>query len=486
MTRAPRRRGRWAVVVAVVGALAACGGPDQAVERSAPVATSTTVETTSTTSSAPDATTTITAVPATTTTAPVCPAPTGRTQPAPDRPNYRVQVSADPDTGVVTGIQHVTFTPDLPVDHLVLRLWGNAPRPASAGTSIAITELDEGGEPRPTAQPDPTTVVVELGRTVAPGSAIRLHLQWRLQVGGPVDDRISRQDGSLRLGSFVPLLAWQPGVGWATEPATSGFAEAATSPTANWRYSVTVPEGFSVLASGLTLPDGTYVAQAVRDIAVSVGRFTVISASTHLPNLVLVTVGVHDGIDDPGNYLGPVIGHLKELAARFGPYPWPAYTVSITPDLGGGIEYPMHVMQGPGTDGRTTPHEAAHMWFYGLVGNNQALHPYLDEGLATYAEGRLLGSLDAMAAKRVPADGIGRAGADMAYWEPRPRSYYRSVYVQTAVALARLGDLDRVDCALARYVSENAYSIATPDDLVRALDEVFTDWRPVLAAAGLP
>lgn len=33
-----------------------------------------------------------------------------------------------------------------------------------------------------------------------------------------------------------------------------------------------------------------------------------------------------------------------------------------------------------------TPHELAHMWFYGAIGNNHALEPWLDEALATYGE----------------------------------------------------------------------------------------------------
>lgn len=33
-----------------------------------------------------------------------------------------------------------------------------------------------------------------------------------------------------------------------------------------------------------------------------------------------------------------------------------------------------------------TPHELSHMWFYGSIGNNHALEPWLDEALATYSE----------------------------------------------------------------------------------------------------
>ncbi|MDT8382173.1 MAG: M1 family aminopeptidase, partial [Brevefilum sp.] len=33
-----------------------------------------------------------------------------------------------------------------------------------------------------------------------------------------------------------------------------------------------------------------------------------------------------------------------------------------------------------------TPHEVSHQWFYSLVGNNQAVEPWLDESIATYSE----------------------------------------------------------------------------------------------------
>jgi hypothetical protein len=205
----------------------------------------------------------------------------------------------------------------------------------------------------------------------------------------------------MRLGSFLPLLAWEPGRGWATDPPTSGFAEAATSPAADWSVGIGVPEGVDVLATGRPGPDGRWQAVAARDFAVSVGRFRTASATVEAPHPVEVTVGVHEGIaEDPADYLARVSEALVRLAGWYGPYPWETYSLAITPDLRGGIEFPGHVMQGPDSIGRTTPHEVAHMWFYGLVGNNQAQHPWLDEGLATWAEGRLEGTLDDMAHAR--------------------------------------------------------------------------------------
>jgi aminopeptidase N len=135
----------------------------------------------------------------------------------------------------------------------------------------------------------------------------------------------------------------------------------------------------------------------------------------------------------------------------------------------------MHVMQGSGTLGRTTTHELAHQWFYGLVGNNQSRNPFLDEGMATYAEGRGENSLAEIRAMSIPPDARGQLDEQMPFWSQHRNSYYRGVYVQGAQAVASLGPVDRVDCALRTYVATNAYRIARAADLVKAMAAVFPD-----------
>ena len=140
--------------------------------------------------------------------------------------------------------------------------------------------------------------------------------------------------------------------------------------------------------------------------------------------------------------------------------------------------------QGPGTIGRTTPHEVGHQWFYGLVGNDQGRDPMLDEGLATWAEVRADGGPGVLD-ESVPADARGRAGAPMTYWDAHERSYYRGVYVQGAQAMAALGDPDQVDCGLRHYVAANAFTIARPVDLVAAMATVFPDAAATLEPFGV-
>src|SRR5206468_12709020 len=210
------------------------------------------------------------------------------------------------------------------------------------------------------------------------------------------------------------------------------------------------------------------------------------SAPVHVPAAVQVTVGVAAGVAEPvAAYLGRVVSALEDDSHRFGPYPWPAYTVAVEPALRGGIEYPMHVMQGPGTIGRTTPHEIGHEWFYGLVGNDQGRDPWLDEGLASWAEARHESTLAGFVGRAVPPAGRGHLGEPMTYWTPRQAIYYAGVYVQGVPALAALGPPDRVDCALRVYAARNAYRIARPADLVAAATAVFPDAASTLARFGV-
>ena len=414
-----------------------------------------------------------------------CPPVPERASPRPDRPRYDLTVDVSPAANVVSGHVAVRFSPDMGTDRLVFRLWPNSPRTARAGARLSAGAVRVGGRPVPASLESPTTLVARPG-TLAANRPVDVALDWHLTLPGPAEDRVSRRGEAIRLGSFFPILAWEPGVGWATEAPTSGFAEASTAPAADFNATVTVPPGLDVLATGTPHGGGRWTASAVPDFAVSVGRFSAVSATVNVPQPVLVTVGVHAGLPDaPSRYLSRVTRALEDLSRRYGSYPWPSFSVAITPDLDGGIEYPMHVLQGPGTDDRTTAHEVAHMWFYGLVGNDQGRDPWLDEGLATWAEARVEGTLASYLSRPVPAAGRGRAGEPMAFWEGRQGAYYRSVYVQPVQALAALGPAELVDCALRLYVAHTAYRIARPRDLVEALSAVFPDAPATLARFGI-
>jgi hypothetical protein len=463
-----------AAAALVAGSLVACadGGRDGPPEAAGPTARSTT---TSPPTSLPAATT------------PSCPQVPRRADPAPARPRYVLRVDVRPAERVADGDVRVRFAPDLETDRLVFRLWPNSPALAADGARLEAGAVTLDGRPAEAVVEDPTVLVVRPGRALRAGAAVDVALPWTLHLPAASGDRLSVDGDAVRLGSFFPILSWEPGVGWATEPPTGAFAEASTAPTADFDVTVTAPDGLSVLASGTNDRPGHWTATAVRDVAVSVGRFVTATGVARAPDPVHVTVGVHRAVVGASAeaYRDRVVASLQDFGRRFGAYPWPSFTLAITPRLAGGIEYPGHVMQGEGTLERTTSHEVAHQWFYGLVGNDQGRDPWLDEGLATWAEATFEGTLDLYRSRVLPAAAAGHLGEPMTYWDARPGAYFAGAYVQGAQALAALGDPSLVDCALRVYVAQEAHQIARPRDLIAAASAVFPDAPATLARFGV-
>jgi hypothetical protein len=250
---------------------------------------------------------------------------------------------------------------------------------------------------------------------------------------------------------------------------------------------LTGPRGLDVLATGSGDGRGHWLATAVRDFALSAGHFRMASGVAHAPNPVRVTVGVESSLPDlPADYVRIAVRALQDYGRRFAPYPWPTLTMGITPDLPGGIEYPTHIMQGPGTVAGITPHEVGHMWFYSLVGNDQARDPWLDEGLATYAEARFDGVTNPYQRFDVPRQVRGRLGEPMRFWDRQAATlYFPGVYAQGAKALLALGGPSVADCVLRVYVASEGYRIARPADLVAAAATVVPRAAAIFAGFGI-
>jgi len=80
---------------------------------------------------------------------------------------------------------------------------------------------------------------------------------------------------------------------------------------------------------------------------------------------------------------------LPYIEKTFGPYPYKQYSFIHGGD--GGMEYPMATLL-------STPgawlHEWMHCWYYGILGSNESLYPWMDEGFASYADDRVMAFLN--------------------------------------------------------------------------------------------
>jgi aminopeptidase N len=74
---------------------------------------------------------------------------------------------------------------------------------------------------------------------------------------------------------------------------------------------------------------------------------------------------------------------LPFMEKKFGAYPYPQYSFIQGGD--GGMEYAMAtLLKGPGLG--TVFHEWMHSWYQHILGTNESLYPWMDEGFTSYAE----------------------------------------------------------------------------------------------------
>jgi hypothetical protein len=126
-----------------------------------------------------------------------------------------------------------------------------------------------------------------------------------------------------------------------------------------------------------------------------------------------------------------------------------------------------------------TPHELSHQWFFSLVGNNQAMEPWLDESLATYSEAlfyeRYYPELVSWWWQN-RVDNIGPSGFvdNTIYLDSGYEGYRNSVYLNGAHFIQDLRDTigdESFFAFLKDYVQTYRYDIATSADFWTLLGE---------------
>ncbi|MGR7023985.1 M1 family aminopeptidase [Geodermatophilus sp. URMC 62] len=410
--------------------------------------------------------------------------PGGRAEPDPDRPVVDLDFRLSDDLRRVTGTETVVFTPDVATGEMVFRLVPNGPGAAGLGNRLTVDDVrgddvDRSGYEDAGAEEPGGLYVVTLDDGLGAGESTEVELDFTVALGERGFERLGAVEGASWWASGFPLLAWEPGVGWARDPFVGILGETATSPVADTTVSVSVPEELTVLMTGdqdePTAPeDGrrtwTSHEPVARDVSVAAGEFRTATLTT--PAGVEITTGVlPDAGIGPGELADWAGEDVTALADRFGAFPYATLTVPLLPDEGGGIEYPSSILLA-GAGRVVLEHEVAHMWFYGMVGDSQFRDPWLDEAFATYAE-----SLDDQApqaaqdrALAVPGD----VGASMDKFDDTG-TYFDVVYGKGGAALLaarRAAGPEAFDAALRCYVQASAWTIATPEDLAAALADL--------------
>ena len=318
------------------------------------------------------------------------------------RPTVTLAYEMADDLRSMTGSETITFNPDARVCEVVLRAWPNKPVLTRAGNGMTVSRVSVDGTSVPLdvqsagapAGAFGTLVEAALPACKDAGESLSITADFAVKLGPDTDERMGHAS-SHDLAWFqtaMPLLAWQAGVGWVRDSAVDMYGESVTSEVfALTDLAVTAPTRFAVAglgARGETTTAGArtthhFSAPATRDVSVMVGTFETteyFAAGTR----VHLSVPDFGELSDRDAWRSQVDASLDALVDYLGPVPYSDLWVNIVPGGSEGIEVSGGVQlggKGRRVQAWLVTHELAHQWTYGLVGSNQALHPWLDESV---------------------------------------------------------------------------------------------------------
>jgi len=356
---------------------------------------------------------------------------------------------------------------------------------------------------------DHTVAEVVLPHPLAPGDIITFHLTFHDQFPLSIARNGYKRDFIMG-GQWYP----KPGVFWhgawnchQYHSTTEFFSDFGV-----FNVRLTVPKQYVIGASGVPIGesdngDGT---KSLAFYGEDIGDFA-FAASPHFK----VTDGVYNSSMGPvkihvlalashpaagGRYRDIIHNTLAEFDKRYGPYPYKIITV-IDPEPGsqiGGMEYPTlftgdtswyeptHVTE------ITAEHEFGHQYWYGMVATNEFEDAWLDEGINSYTEVNVIGSIlgrhtsvfdrgwaNASDDELERLEYVAKPDFDpVTRWAFKFRdsaSYGGVTYGKTATLLATLESVvgrDTMDEAMHTYFMKFRFTHPTTEDFLRTIESV--------------
>lgn len=247
-------------------------------------------------------------------------------------------------------------------------------------------------------------LLIPLPTPLSPGGSIGLGLSFRLSLpnqNGPY----GYTDRQTNLGDWYPYIPpFIPGEGWhVREVSYPGEHLAYEIADFDVEISLSRPysaSGAELIIAASSLPEikdeiYQYHHKAARNFSWSISdQYLVQDMQVGDVSVISYSFSYHPLADKPA--LEETAKSLSVFQKLFGPYPHNSLSV-VEADFLNGLEYDgliflSHAFYDYYTGDQKSnltiiaAHEVAHQWWYGLVGNDQALEPWLDESLSTFSE----------------------------------------------------------------------------------------------------
>jgi hypothetical protein len=241
-------------------------------------------------------------------------------------------------------------------------------------------------------------LTVPLPQPLPPGAQITLTMRFRIDIPVKVRDKPYGYDVDQ-----VNLTDWYPFIvpfnnGWVLHD-PSALGEYLVYDAADFDVNIkTTQPGITIAASGVEEANGEWTRYRVNG-----ARTFAVSASDQFQYVDAVAGGaqIHSYYYPGYEYqaaaiLNAAVREIGLFEVKFGPFPYGSLSI-VQADLNDGQEYDGLVFLATkfyneyNDSARSNliaigVHEIAHQWWFGLVGSDQAMEPWLDEALCVYSE----------------------------------------------------------------------------------------------------
>ncbi len=257
-----------------------------------------------------------------------------------------------------------------------------------------------------------TILEVQLTNPIAPKTSAKLSLVFEAQV--PKQIRRSGRDNAegvrYSMSQWYPKMVEYDYQGWSTN---AYIAREFYGVWGNFDVSLQLDKNYTVAATGvLQNPNAVANTQGLKTWNFKGNNIHdfVWAADDHFKHLSKevrkgLTIHVYykekDAKSDSAwaNVLYAAEKVLPYIEKNFGAYPYPQYSFIQGGD--GGMEYAMATLiKGPSLG--TVFHEWMHNWYQQILGSNESLFAWMDEGFATFSESKVSRWYDANAAAQSP------------------------------------------------------------------------------------
>ncbi len=337
-------------------------------------------------------------------------------QQLPALPVYAIQVELKPEEPSYQGRLELTYTnlEETALEQIYLRLLPNG-RSIFGPGELTISGLRLNGHPlagnlSELYSTQNTVLEIPLAQALPPGGKAQIQLDFAGKVprdfGGLETPEAygiyNLAEGVLNLAGWYPLLAVFDQDGWNLDP-LSFIGDPIYADMAYYSVEITLPQNWILAATGVAvfcneapgIRRCLYDSGPVREFFMTASQDFLIASDT-LADTVVNSYYLPGSEDGGLAALQITLDALRTFNEKFGRYPYTELDVIQSPMRNaGGVEYPGIFLieadryQDPTNSVFiiTVAHEAAHQWWYNLVGNDVFDEPWLDEALATYSSG---------------------------------------------------------------------------------------------------